>query len=180
MYPCVIACIVWLGGTISFSKYLLEFVELEVIGNGSFSKVFKCTKRFDGWTYAIKKSKRHFRGHSDKYVGQTHMISIYSPRLRALREVHALAALSSSAHIVRYFDAWIEDDLLYIQLEHCYGCSLASLLAEAHQTYIHESTLRKILAHMAKALLDMHTLKLVHMDIKIDNILRTTCGIYKV
>ncbi|CAK4080389.1 unnamed protein product [Aphanomyces euteiches] len=150
-------------GVSSASKYLSEFVELEVVGSGAFSKVFKCIKRFDGWTYAIKKSKRHFRGQSDKQ--------------RALREVHALAALSGSAHIVRYFDAWVEDDLLYIQLEYMHGCSLATFIDGA--TTVPEATLRKVLAHIAKALRDIHAIKLVHMDIKVDNILRTSGGVYK-
>lgn len=47
------------------SKYLADFSELELIGSGSFSKVFKCMKKIDGWVYAVKKSKRHFRGKAD-------------------------------------------------------------------------------------------------------------------
>jgi wee1-like protein kinase len=39
-----------------------------MIGSGSFSKVFKCLKKIDGWVYAVKKSKRHFRGKADTYV----------------------------------------------------------------------------------------------------------------
>ncbi|KAF0686953.1 Aste57867_21301 [Aphanomyces stellatus] len=156
----------WLGATVSASKYLSEFVEQELLGSGSFSKVYKCIKRFDGWTYAIKKSKRHFRGLSDKQ--------------RALREVHALAALGSSPHIVRYFDAWIEEDLLYIQLEHMRGCSLQTFLDDAAGgNFVPEPTLRKVLAHIAKALRDMHAIKLVHMDIKVENVLVTSQGVYK-
>ncbi|ETV94468.1 WEE/WEE1 protein kinase, variant [Aphanomyces invadans] len=153
----------WLGAATA-SKYLHDFVEREVLGSGSFSKVFKVTKRFDGWTYAIKKSKRRFRSASDKQ--------------RALREVHALVALSDSRHIVRYYDAWIENELLYIQLEFMHGCSLATFLGDA--THVSEATVRKVLKHLATALRDMHAMKVVHMDVKVDNILRhPTSGVFK-
>lgn len=39
-----------------------------MIGSGSFSKVYKCMKKMDGWVYAVKKSKRHFRGKADTCV----------------------------------------------------------------------------------------------------------------
>jgi len=67
-----------------------------------------------------------------------------------LREVQALAALSSSHHIVRYFDAWIEDDLLYIQLEFCKGCSLAEMVDKFKPQPVSEPTLCKILCHLAQ------------------------------
>ncbi|RHY32980.1 hypothetical protein DYB32_002003 [Aphanomyces invadans] len=67
--------------------------------------------------------------------------------VRALREVHALVALSDSRHIVRYYDAWIENELLYIQLEFMHGCSLATFLGDA--THVSEATVRKVLKHLA-------------------------------
>eukprot|EP00644_Phytophthora_capsici_P008304 jgi/Phyca11/528054/estExt2_fgenesh1_pm.C_PHYCAscaffold_260046 len=96
------------------SKYLSDFSELGLIGSGSFSKVYKCIKKIDGWVYAVKKSKRHFRGKADTE--------------RALREVQALAALSSSNHI---------------------------------------------------ALFDMHSKKMVHMDVKLQNVLVGPGEVYK-
>lgn len=69
---------------------------------------------------------------------------------RALREVQALAALSSSRHVVRYFDAWIEDDLLYIQLENCSGCSLGGFLDKFKPHHIPEVLLCKVLCHIAQ------------------------------
>lgn len=99
---------------------------------------------------------------------------------RALREVQALAALSGSRHVVRYFDAWIEDDLLYIQLEHCSGCSLGALLDRFKPQHIPEAVLCKVLCHIAQALHDMHSKKMVHMDVKLQNVLVADGDVYKV
>ncbi|KAG6967192.1 hypothetical protein JG687_00004406 [Phytophthora cactorum] len=147
------------------SKYLSDFSELGLIGSGSFSKVYKCIKKIDGWVYAVKKSKRHFRGKADTE--------------RALREVQALAALSSSNHVVRYFDAWIEDDLLYIQLENIEGCSLAGFVNKYAPHTVPEETLCKLLCHIAQALYDMHSKKMVHMDVKLQNVLVGPGEVYK-
>ncbi|KAG6584772.1 WEE protein kinase [Phytophthora cinnamomi] len=147
------------------SKYLSDFSEVGLIGSGSFSKVYKCVKKIDGWVYAVKKSKRHFRGKADTE--------------RALREVQALAALSGSNHIVRYFDAWIEDDLLYIQLESLEGCSLAGFVNKYAPRKVPEETLCKLLCHLAQALYDMHSKKIVHMDVKLQNVLVGPGEVYK-
>lgn len=98
---------------------------------------------------------------------------------RALREVQALAALSGSRHIVRYFDAWIEDDLLYIQLEFCQGVSLAELVERFKPNSIPEATLCKILCHLAQALHDMHSRQMAHMDVKLQNVLLGDGDVYK-
>uniref|UniRef100_M4C5V5 Protein kinase domain-containing protein n=1 Tax=Hyaloperonospora arabidopsidis (strain Emoy2) TaxID=559515 RepID=M4C5V5_HYAAE len=129
------------------AKYLSDFSELGLIGSGSFSKVYKCIKKIDGWEYAVKKNKRHFRGKADTE--------------RALREVQALAALSSSNHVVRYFDAWIEEDLLYIQLERLDGCSLDSFVNKYAPHKVPEEVLCKLLCHIAQ-LGDLGTV--AHLD----------------
>ena len=136
-----------------------------MIGQGAFSQVFKVVKRLDGWTYAIKKFKRHLRGRNDLKL--------------VLREVFALAALGPNAHVIQYYDAWIEDNLLYIQLEYCPGGSLevvehsssSSSSSSENAILYSEDQLRQILGQMATALLDIHDKKIVHLDIKPSNIL---------
>ncbi|KAL7682691.1 putative cGMP-dependent kinase, protein kinase-like domain superfamily [Plasmopara halstedii] len=147
------------------SRYLTDFSEVGLIGSGTFSKVYKCMKKIDGWIYAVKKRKRHFRGKADTE--------------RALREVQALAAMSSSNHVVRYFDAWIENDLLYIQLENLEGCSLAGFVNKFAPHKVPEETLCKLLCHIAQALYDMHSKKMVHMDVKLQNVLVGPGEVYK-
>ncbi|RLN90170.1 hypothetical protein BBJ28_00011772, partial [Nothophytophthora sp. Chile5] len=121
----------WVGGQSAspVSRYLSEFSEQEVRRHRLNSLLDSCLKKFDGWVYAVKKSKRHFRGKADTC---------------------ALAALSSSNHVVRYFDAWIEDDLLYIQLEHLRGCSLAHFVDKSAPHKIPEATLCRVLCHIAQ------------------------------
>jgi serine/threonine protein kinase len=82
------------------SRYLEDFEEIEKIGTGSFSEVFKARNRVDGWLYAVKQAKRAFSSPADMH--------------NTLKEVYALAALGSHPHVVRYYSAWVEDRL-YIQ-----------------------------------------------------------------
>ena len=84
--------------------------------------------------YAIKAAQRQAKGASDrdrmlkevstKSIRMTHSFILWchSPHL----QVYALAALSDQAdtatfHIVRYHQAWMEDDRLFIQTELCQG-----------------------------------------------------------
>lgn len=52
----------------NYSIYASNYEELELIGSGCFGTVYKCRDRMDGWLYAIKISKKKFRGPIDKYV----------------------------------------------------------------------------------------------------------------
>ena len=98
------------------SRYRTDFLEIEQIGTGAFSEVFKVRHTMDGNLYAIKRVSRH---------GQQRMsqLSSKSPHEASLQEVYALAALSQHPNLVSYLDAWMEDGELYIQLEYC-ACSL--------------------------------------------------------
>jgi hypothetical protein len=70
----------------------------------------KSLKRLDGQVYAVKKSSRaHSRA--------------------SLREVVALAALQDSQHTTRYYNTWIEDGHVYIQME-CMDYSLDRVLGK--------------------------------------------------
>ena len=94
----------------SFSRFLSDFEIVGTLGVGSFGSVYSVRNRTDRRLYAIKAAKREARGSSD--------------RDRMLQEVYALSALSdkgciNSMHIVRYHQAWMEGNRLYIQTELC-------------------------------------------------------------
>ncbi|KAG2523476.1 hypothetical protein BBI17_003700 [Phytophthora kernoviae] len=90
----------WVGGKNGspVSKYLSDFSELGLIGSGSFSKVFKCMKKIDGWMYAVKKSKRHFRGKADTKK-MVHMDVKLQNVLVAPGEIYKLGDLGTVAHL---------------------------------------------------------------------------------
>lgn len=162
------------------SRYHEEFHEVCRLGSGEFGDVFKCINRLDGCTYAIKRSKKPIAGSALE--------------IAAWKEVCAHAVLVKHNHIVQYYSAWAEADRMLIQNEYCNGGSLAEFietlkinnLSSSEMTSLkspihsdgdnnriismQEYDLKTLLLHVAKGLAYMHSLNLVHLDIKPGNI----------
>lgn len=83
------------------------FETIRKLGEGSFGEVFKVRSRDDGRFYAIKKTKQIFRSGSH--------------RLERLEEVKRYEQFSNNEHCVTLYKAWEQDDLLFIQIELCWG-----------------------------------------------------------
>ena len=168
------------------SRYHEEFHEVCKLGSGEFGDVFKCINRLDGCTYAIKRSKKPIAGSALE--------------IAAWKEVCAHAVLVKHNNIVQYYSAWAEADRMLIQNEYCNGGSLAEFMeslrltnltssssnsnstspistdssssndAVVRPTTMNEYDLKILLLHVAKGLAYMHSLNLVHLDIKPGNI----------
>ncbi|KAF3436413.1 hypothetical protein FNV43_RR23505 [Rhamnella rubrinervis] len=148
-----------IGGN-GLSRYHTDFHEIEQIGSGNFSRVFKVLKRIDGSLYAVK--------HGTKQLHQD------TERRKALMEVQCLAALGSHENIVGYYSSWFENEHLYIQMELCdYSLSIN----KSTQLFMEEEVLQA-LYQIAKALRFIHEKGIVHLDVKPDNIYVKN-GIYK-
>ncbi|XP_031258909.1 wee1-like protein kinase isoform X2 [Pistacia vera] len=148
-----------IGGN-GLSRYHTDFHEIEQIGAGHFSRVFKVLKRIDGCFYAVKHSTRQLQQDRD--------------RRKALMEVQAMAALGSHENIVGYYSAWFENEQLYIQMELC-DHSLS--IDKASQLFT-EGEVLKALHQIAKALQFIHERGIAHLDVKPDNIYVKN-GVYK-
>jgi wee1-like protein kinase len=154
------------------SRYHEEFHEVCKLGSGEFGDVFKCINRLDGCTYAIKRSKKPIAGSALEVA--------------AWKEVCAHAVLVKHNHIVQYYSAWAEADRMLIQNEYCNGGSLAEFIESlrmnngemqetsspntSNQLMMNEADLKILLLHIAKGLAYMHSLNLVHLDIKPGNV----------
>ena len=136
------------------SRYHEEFHEVCKLGSGEFGDVFKCINRLDGCTYAIKRSKKPIAGSALE--------------ISAWKEVCAHAVLVKHNHIVQYYSAWAEADRMLIQNEYCNGGSLAEFIEnnKFNERLMSEADLKTLLLHTAKGLAYMHSLNLVHLDIK--------------
>lgn len=142
----------------NISRYHQEFLELELIGIGEFGSVYKCINRLDGCVYAVKKSIKPIAGSVNEKT--------------ALNEVYAHAVLGQHQHVVRYYSAWAEDNHMVIQNEYCNGGSLADTISklQTEKRLMSEAELRQLLLHIAEGLKYLHSMQLVHMDIKPGNI----------
>ncbi|MEQ2197184.1 hypothetical protein XENOCAPTIV_024986 [Xenoophorus captivus] len=136
------------------SRYTSEFLELEKIGSGEFGAVFK--------DHVIPLF-------STSDLNNALSASCFSPyRQNALREVYAHAVLGQHPHVVRYYSAWAEDDHMLIQNEYCNGGTLSDVIAENYRrlTFLSELELKDLLLQVSRGLKYIHSMSLVHMDIK--------------
>jgi len=142
------------------SRFYSDFDVIAELGSGSFGNVFQALSRLDGCMYAIKVAHRVAKGNADKD--------------RMLKEVYALAALSDQAdtatfHIVRYHQAWMEEQRLYIQTELC-TTTLQAEMEQVSPMQLPLPTRYKCMREILLALEFIHKNGMVHLDIKPENI----------
>ncbi|XP_062218138.1 wee1-like protein kinase isoform X2 [Phragmites australis] len=148
-----------IGGN-GLSRYRTDFHEIEKIGHGNFSVVFKVLNRIDGCLYAVKRSIKQL--HNDR------------ERRQAVKEVQALAALGCHENIVGYFTSWFENEQLHIQMELCDLC-----LSMNRNQPLKCGEALELMYQVCKGLDFIHERGIAHVDVKPDNIYVRN-GVYKI
>jgi len=133
-------------------SFLTDFENLGLLGRGTFADVYKARSLTDDRMYAIKRSRRQFRGCRD--------------RERALQEVRVMQ-LSACDYVIEFYQAWQEDGYFFSQTELCSKHSCWNLLHRELGT----NTILKIAHDVGAGLAHMHSVRIVHHDIKPSNIL---------
>ncbi|EDV99186.1 membrane-associated tyrosine- and threonine-specific cdc2-inhibitory kinase [Drosophila grimshawi] len=130
------------------------FERLDKLGEGSFGEVFQVRDRSDSRLYAVKISKQLCRSEHD--------------RAERLEEVRRYEELSGHQNCVRFIRAWEQNCRLFVQMELCRE-SLLQYLSRCRQ--IPEKRIWHILLDLLRGLKSLHDRNLIHLDIKLDNVL---------
>jgi serine/threonine protein kinase len=160
------------GSATEVSRFRSDFTDVSHLGKGSFSDVFKVKSRVDGQVYAIKRLKKQCISEADRRRSEG------EARVHASLSREMDTCPSLSCHIVKYHTAWFEDGRLFIQTEFC-PSSLPDLIAD-NGGPLPESTVVAMLRDVAKGLMFLHRLDLVHLDIKPANIFVSPRGLFKI
>ena len=140
--------------------YQDTFECLEFIGEGSFSKVYKCRSNRDGKIYAIKELKREVNNRSRKMI------------IKELKYVNEF----DHPNLIKYIFGWesVAGNKGYIQMEYCEG-TLSDFIQTWHTTnpgkYIEENIIWMFATDTILGVDQLHTAGLVHRDISPTNIL---------
>ncbi|KAJ1535530.1 hypothetical protein HK096_002413 [Nowakowskiella sp. JEL0078] len=126
------------------------------IGEGSFGFVFKVISKSDGNLYAIKRARKAYTGYKD--------------RMKKLQEVRLMWKIGVFPQCVRLISAWEQAGFMYMQMELCEGGSLQSYLDKTEEQ-MDDWNYWKILMEIAKGIEHIHSVNILHLDLKPANIL---------
>jgi len=139
----------------------------QIIGASQNSEVWLVTSKTSGEAFVIKKF--------------THSFTTDKQRTVFKREVEAAKLLPEHPNIVRYYRSWQQDQLFYIQMEHCACGSLANACARLPPgMVVAEIDIWRLAVQIASGLAHMHRHRVLHLDIKPENIYIDIEGTYKI
>ncbi|XP_077076831.1 serine/threonine-protein kinase Nek1 isoform X2 [Siphateles boraxobius] len=138
-----------------------KYERLKKIGEGSFGKAILVKSRTDGRQYVIKE------------IGISRMSN--KERQESRKEVAVLANMSHP-NIVQYKESFEESGCLYIVMDYCEGGDLFKKINNQRGTLFPEEQIIDWLVQICLALKHVHDRKILHRDIKSQNIFLTKDG----
>jgi tRNA A-37 threonylcarbamoyl transferase component Bud32 len=151
-------------------KFDDHFIWLHQLGSGSFSDVYAVhhNERKNEY-YAIKRSRGELRSKME--------------RAEYLNEVKLANSMPAHPNVVEYYRAWQDASYFYVQMELCTGGTLGQLMHREGSTLscaAAEPRIWEIIRHIARGLAHIHSHAVIHCDIKPDNILISSDGVFKI
>lgn len=134
---------------------IADFEFLNKLGKGSFGTVYKVRRKIDKTVYVMKQ------------INISQLNSAF--KTSALNEVKILSSLDNP-YVVKYFDSFVEKNLLNIVMEYCEGGDLANHIRGQLGRPLPENKIWKFFIQMCIGLNYIHSKKILHRDIKSMNI----------
>ena len=157
------------GEKVNVGSKLSDFTIVKDLGEGHFGSVRLVTSKLTKKLYAMKEIN------SSRYKTE-------KQRQVVMKEIKLLENLHHP-HVITYFNSFKEKDKFYIIIEYINGGSLEDLLIENIQKkkMISEKTIWDLLIQALSGLSYLHeTRKIIHRDIKPDNLLLDSEGHLKI
>eukprot|EP00887_Chlorella_sp_A99_P006047 scaffold22.g6047.t1 len=144
--------------------YSDHFQLVGLVGRTARSEVWKVRHRASGELFAIKRQTQRFKS-------KLH-------RSRCMREIKTVAALPPHPNVVQTYRAWQEGGHFHIQMDFCEGGSLQQEIAAgaALGRPLEDGQLWRLAWDAAAGLDFLHSHRILHLDIKPDNLYLTATG----
>jgi len=140
-------------------KNVLEKYEMhEIIGEGAFGRVCRATRVADDAEFAIKCLKI-------KNIKNSNMINTVR------KEVAVMQKIPQHKHCVNMIEVLQSDSYLYIVVELVKGGQLFDIINNSPNKRLPEAEAREYFKQMLSGLEFLHSQKIVHRDLKLENIL---------
>ena len=132
------------------------FQLLKFLGKGTFGAVYQARREADGKVYAIKK------------VDTRRMTT--KERAEAVNEIRVLASVAGE-HVITFYEAFVEQDILYIVTEFAgNGDLLQYLKSKRRAGHLPEATVWSFFIQMCLGVKAMHENNILHRDLKAANV----------
>eukprot|EP01028_Stygiella_incarcerata_P004689 TRINITY_DN203_c2_g5_i1.p1 TRINITY_DN203_c2_g5~~TRINITY_DN203_c2_g5_i1.p1 ORF type:complete len:408 (+),score=85.16 TRINITY_DN203_c2_g5_i1:240-1463(+) len=144
-----------------------EFKIVKFLGKGSYGSVYKVIRHSDGKEYAMKEVKMKSMSLKEKE--------------EAVNEIRILASIRHP-NVVRYHEAFIENQKIYIITEYCRGGDLHSFIErqKAKGAFYSEDRVWSMFIQMLLGLSAVHSMDILHRDMKSPNIFLSDDGVIKI
>jgi calcium-dependent protein kinase len=141
------------------NKVCQQYILKELLGVGKYGRVFRAESKESGREVAIKVMSR-----SSSSIAEL------------MQEVEILAELKH-ASISQYVKHYQTEKYLYVVMEYCKGKQLYTKIIE--QDKLPEEEAMLIMEHLLRAISYCHSKKVIHRDLKLENVMYSADGIVK-
>lgn len=140
--------------------------ERPVIGAGAFGTVFQVRHKATQQPFACKVIQRQF-------------LEVRGIGSQLQAEIHFMHYASQSCRVARLLGAAEEAGCVFLLQELCAFGSLDHELRAQPTGYLPDARAARCAKHMLQGLMDLHSMGIIHRDIKLENLLVTTGGTVK-